>query len=78
VAVCSTGQPYGRVFNFSAGPACLPIEVLEQAQAEMLNWNGSGESREPAAYRRPGPPRSSERLTPPPRALPTPHTCVQA
>ena len=49
VAVCSTGQPYGRVFNFSAGPACLPIEVLEQAQADMLNWNGSGESRELSA-----------------------------
>lgn len=31
-----------RVFNFSAGPAALPIEVLEQAQAEMLDWNGSG------------------------------------
>lgn len=33
-----------RVFNFSAGPAALPIEVLQQAQAEMLDWNGSGMS----------------------------------
>ena len=33
-----------RVFNFSAGPAALPIDVLEQAQAEMLDWNGSGMS----------------------------------
>jgi phosphoserine aminotransferase len=33
-----------RVFNFSAGPAMLPQEVLEQAQAEMLDWNGSGMS----------------------------------
>ena len=33
-----------RVYNFSAGPAALPIEVLEQAQAEMLDWNGSGMS----------------------------------
>lgn len=33
-----------RVFNFSAGPAALPTEVLEQAQAEMLNWNGTGMS----------------------------------
>ncbi|KAG7667436.1 hypothetical protein Ndes2526B_g02023 [Nannochloris sp. 'desiccata'] len=40
----STGQPYNRVFNFSAGPACLPIDVLEQAQDELLNWNGSGMS----------------------------------
>lgn len=33
-----------RVFNFSAGPAMLPEEVLKQAQAEMLDWNGSGMS----------------------------------
>lgn len=33
-----------RVFNFSAGPATLPIEVLEQAQAELLDWNDSGMS----------------------------------
>ncbi|MDH5436159.1 MAG: 3-phosphoserine/phosphohydroxythreonine transaminase [Gammaproteobacteria bacterium] len=31
-----------RVFNFSAGPATLPLEVLERAQKEMLDWNGSG------------------------------------
>lgn len=35
-------QPYGRVYNFAAGPACLPLPVLEQAQAELLNWQGSG------------------------------------
>ncbi|MDH5611830.1 MAG: 3-phosphoserine/phosphohydroxythreonine transaminase [Gammaproteobacteria bacterium] len=33
-----------RVFNFSAGPAILPIEVLERARDEMLDWNGSGMS----------------------------------
>lgn len=33
-----------RVFNFSAGPAMLPTEVLERAQSEMLDWNGSGMS----------------------------------
>jgi len=33
-----------RVFNFSAGPAVLPEEVLRQAQAEMLDWRGSGMS----------------------------------
>jgi len=33
-----------RKYNFSAGPAMLPQEVLEQAQAEMLDWNGSGMS----------------------------------
>jgi phosphoserine aminotransferase len=33
-----------RVFNFSAGPAVLPEEVLEQARDEMLDWRGSGMS----------------------------------
>jgi phosphoserine aminotransferase len=31
-----------RPFNFSAGPAVLPEEVLERAAAEMLDWHGSG------------------------------------
>lgn len=31
-----------RVYNFSAGPAMLPQAVLEQAQQEFLDWNGSG------------------------------------
>ncbi len=33
-----------RVFNFSAGPAVLPLEVLEQVREEMLDWRGSGMS----------------------------------
>lgn len=33
-----------RVYNFSAGPAALPEDVLQQAQAEMLDWHGSGMS----------------------------------
>jgi phosphoserine aminotransferase len=33
-----------RVFNFAAGPATLPLEVLEQARAEMTDWHGSGMS----------------------------------
>lgn len=33
-----------RVFNFSAGPATLPVEVLEQASKDMLNYNGCGMS----------------------------------
>ena len=33
-----------KVFNFSAGPAVLPEEVLLQAAAEMLDWHGSGQS----------------------------------
>ncbi len=33
-----------RVFNFSAGPATLPLSVLEQVQSELLDWHGSGMS----------------------------------
>lgn len=33
-----------RVFNFSAGPSCLPEEVLKECAAEMLNYNGTGQS----------------------------------
>ena len=33
-----------RVFNFSPGPAALPLEVLEQARDEMLDWNQGGMS----------------------------------
>jgi len=33
-----------RPFNFSAGPAVLPEEVLQQAASEMLDWHGSGMS----------------------------------
>jgi phosphoserine aminotransferase len=33
-----------RVFNFAAGPATLPVEVLQQTQAEMLDWHGLGMS----------------------------------
>ena len=33
-----------RVFNFSAGPAALPLEVLERARDEMLDYRGTGMS----------------------------------
>lgn len=31
-----------RVYNFCAGPASLPVEVLEQARDEILDWQGKG------------------------------------
>ena len=31
-----------RIFNFSAGPAVLPEEVLARAGDEMLDWHGTG------------------------------------
>ena len=33
-----------RAHNFSAGPASLPTDVLLKAQAELLDWQGSGVS----------------------------------
>lgn len=33
-----------RVFNFSAGPATLPLEVLEQVRDELIDWRSSGAS----------------------------------
>ena len=33
-----------RVFNFSPGPGVLPLEVLEQARDEILDWHGTGMS----------------------------------
>ncbi len=33
---------YGRVYNFSAGPAMMPEPVLEEIRDEMMNYHGSG------------------------------------
>jgi len=33
-----------RVFNFAAGPATLPVEVLEQVREELTDWHGCGMS----------------------------------
>ena len=35
---------YERVYNFSAGPSMLPLEVLENVQKDLLNYKGTGES----------------------------------
>ena len=40
----SGGIPMARVYNFSAGPAVLPEEVLREAAAEMLDYKGTGMS----------------------------------
>jgi len=42
-----------RIFNFSAGPAAMPLEVLEQAQREMLNHQNSGMSVMEMSHRSP-------------------------
>ena len=42
-----------HVFNFSAGPAVLPREVLVEAAADMLDWHGSGMSVMEMSHRGP-------------------------
>ena len=41
------------IYNFSAGPAVLPKEVLRQASDEMLDWHGSGMSVMEMSHRGP-------------------------
>ncbi len=42
-----------RVYNFSAGPSMLPLEVLETAKNEMTDFNGSGMSVMEMSHRSP-------------------------
>jgi phosphoserine aminotransferase len=42
-----------RVYNFSAGPATLPLPVLEQVQQELLDWHGIGSSLIEVSHRGP-------------------------
>ena len=42
-----------RVYNFSAGPSMLPLQVLETAAKEMLNYKGSGMSVMEMSHRSP-------------------------
>lgn len=42
-----------RVYNFSAGPATLPVEVLEKAQKELVDYQGNGVSVMEMSHRSP-------------------------
>ena len=39
-----TATQTDRIFNFSAGPCTLPLEVLQQAADELPNYQGNGAS----------------------------------
>jgi phosphoserine aminotransferase len=43
-APAAAGTKTERIFNFSAGPACLPLDVLEQCAEDMINYKGTGMS----------------------------------
>lgn len=56
--VVNQGQAFngpgpGRAWNFSAGPAMLPQAVMEQAQEELLDWQGTGMSIMEIGHRTP-------------------------
>ena len=42
-----------RIFNFNAGPAALPLSVLEEIQASFLDFKGSGMSITEVSHRSP-------------------------
>ena len=44
VATRAAASATERKFNFSAGPAMLPLDILEEAQADMINYKGTGMS----------------------------------
>jgi phosphoserine aminotransferase len=43
-AAASPTKPAARIFNFGAGPATMPVEVLEKAKWELVNWHEAGMS----------------------------------
>ena len=42
-----------RAYNFNAGPAALPLSVLERIREELLDWRGSGMSVMEMSHRSP-------------------------
>jgi phosphoserine aminotransferase len=44
MATASQVKPATRIFNFGAGPATMPVEVLEKAKWELVNWHEAGMS----------------------------------
>jgi phosphoserine aminotransferase len=51
--VTSSTVGLNRVFNFNAGPAALPLPVLERIREELLDWRGSGMSVMEMSHRSP-------------------------
>ena len=52
MSVSSTSQ-VKRAFNFNAGPAALPLPVLERVREELLDWHGTGMSVMEMSHRSP-------------------------
>ena len=35
-----------RIYNFSAGPAIMPVDVLKEAQEDLISYKGTGMSEQ--------------------------------
>jgi phosphoserine aminotransferase len=46
-------KPAARIFNFGAGPAAMPVDVLEKAKWELVNWHDAGMSVMEMSHRGP-------------------------
>lgn len=53
IVAAAKPAPCDRVYNFSAGPAVLPLDVLEKSKADLLSWNGCGISVMEMSHRGP-------------------------
>jgi phosphoserine aminotransferase len=53
VGLSTTGRATKRAYNFNAGPAALPLPVLERIQEELFDWRGSGMSVMEMSHRSP-------------------------
>ena len=40
--VASATMAEGRIYNFSAGPSMMPVEVLQSLEKNMVNWENCG------------------------------------
>src|SRR5215470_5001248 len=53
VSLSTAATSVNRVFNFNAGPAALPLVVLERIREELLDWRGTGMSVMEMSHRSP-------------------------
>lgn len=52
-ATTASGRAFKRAHNFNAGPAALPLPVLERIREELLDWHGTGMSVMEMSHRSP-------------------------
>ena len=53
MSIPASARPLKRAFNFNAGPAALPLPVLERIREELLDYRGTGMSVMEMSHRSP-------------------------